>query len=175
MVTRMYLTICLIAAVLPALPLSVASHSNASLDFPGWPQQFEGRDLKRFELSPKEKKFYSGFPGKAARFSDGQREIILRWVSVESRKLHSASECFKGLGYAIHPRDLELDAKGGLWGQFEASKNQTRLLVKERISDSAGNQWTDVSAWYWAALLGETQGPWWSVTVASTSLPQSED
>jgi hypothetical protein len=38
--------------------------------------------------------------------------------------------------------------------------------VYERIYDVAGNSWSDVSAWYWAALLGKSAGPWWSVVIA---------
>ena len=40
------------------------------------------------------------------------------------------------------------------------------LRVYERIYDDHSNTWTDTSAWYWSALLGNTTGPWWSVTIA---------
>jgi hypothetical protein len=47
--------------------------------------------------------------------------------------------------------------------------NGESLRVLERIYSSSENQtgqdWTDVSTWYWQALLGKTGGPWWSVTV----------
>ena len=34
------------------------------------------------------------------------------------------------------------------------------------IYSARGDQsWTDVSSWYWQALLGKTHGPWWAVTV----------
>ena len=36
--------------------------------------------------------------------------------------------------------------------------------VCERIFDHDGNAWTDVSAWYWAATMGQSAGPWWAVT-----------
>ncbi|MCI0665355.1 MAG: hypothetical protein L0220_30200 [Acidobacteria bacterium] len=26
--------------------------------------------------------------------------------------------------------------------------------------------WTDVSSWYWSAMLGRSCGPWWVVTIA---------
>jgi hypothetical protein len=54
---------------------------------------------------------------------------------------------------------------GLLWGAFEATRGPERVIVKERITDESGKYWTDVSAWYWAALLGQTDGPWWAYTV----------
>jgi hypothetical protein len=50
-------------------------------------------------FSSREERFAADFPGRIARFSDGHREIIIRWVARETRALHSASDCFKGLGY----------------------------------------------------------------------------
>ena len=35
--------------------------------------------------------------------------------------------------------------------------------VGRRIQE--GGSFCDVSAWYWAASLGRTRGPWWAVTV----------
>jgi hypothetical protein len=40
------------------------------------------------------------------------------------------------------------------------------LVVREAITDSAVGRWTDVSEWYWSALLGRAEGPWWAITVA---------
>jgi hypothetical protein len=47
------------------------------------------------------------------------------------------------------------------------------LYVREVIADSHGNRWTDVSAWYWAAVRGETQGPWWAITVATSGTDEA--
>ncbi|MDH5327049.1 MAG: hypothetical protein OEZ68_12920 [Gammaproteobacteria bacterium] len=167
MVTRIYLLMCLLAAMLPLIPLSQSGEPHATADFPGWPQQFEGEALQRLPLSAKETVFYASFPGKVARFTDGRREIIMRWVKTESRKFHSAADCFKGLGYTVKPEDLYVDQTGQRWGQFQAQAKDHSLLVRERISDAQGRQWTDVSAWYWDALLAQSHGPWWSVTVAT--------
>ena len=168
MVARIYMTMCMIAAILPLLPLPASRVSASVESFPGWPSQYQGRSLQTLTLSDKEKQFYATFPGMVARFSDGSREIIIRWVTMESRKLHSASDCFKGLGYTIKPKSLLQHDSGETWSQFIASNRQKQLLVQERISDSRGQQWTDVSSWYWAALLGKTRGPWWVVTVAES-------
>jgi hypothetical protein len=56
-------------------------------------------------------------------------------------------------------------------GCFDASRGGTRLRVCESIRDSAGGEWTDVSSWYWAALLGRSSGPWWATTVAERTPP----
>jgi hypothetical protein len=48
---------------------------------------------------------------------------------------------------------------------MSATRNGRTMRVRERIYDDAGHNWTDVSAWYWAALFGG-DGPWWAVTVA---------
>jgi len=37
--------------------------------------------------------------------------------------------------------------------------------------DGRGGHWTDVSAWYWSALLGSSEGPWWALTVAENAQP----
>ena len=48
----------------------------AVVAFPGWPSTFEGRTLTPLPLNEMETKFATGFPGRIARFSDGEREII---------------------------------------------------------------------------------------------------
>lgn len=109
------------------------------------------------------------FPGRVGRFSDGQREIILRWVTQETRKLHASSDCFKANGYRIEALPIKREGEA-LWSRFIAMRGKVRLEVAERIYAPGGGQWSDVSAWYWAALLGRTQGPWWAVTVASQAV-----
>jgi hypothetical protein len=134
--------------------------------FPGWPDSFEGRKLTQLQLSDREAGFAEGFPGRIGRFTDGSREVVVRWVSEETRMLHPAADCYAGLGYSIRPLPPATDDSGALWGRFEAAKGPERILVRERITDDAGGAWTDVSAWYWAALLERSAGPWWSVTTA---------
>ena len=50
---------------------------------------------------------------------------------------------------------------------FRAGKDGKSFAVRERIYDDAGGNWTDISTWYWAALLGKTHGPWWSIVEIS--------
>lgn len=101
------------------------------------------------------------------RFTDGSREIIIRFISRPSRKLHSAADCLKGSGYTVEPRPIRVDRQGNYWGCMLAERGGTdRFHVCERIVDTAGNGWYDVSTWFWAALLERSEGPWWAVTVA---------
>lgn len=164
-----FLAACLVAAaapLFPALPAPVAASP-----FPGWPAQFEGRALRQLPLTALEERFARNFPGRLGRFSDGEREIILRWVSHETRKLHPAADCFKAGGYELTHQPIEVDANGTRWGRFLARRGGMTIRVRERLHDAAGNGWTDVSSWYWAALWGRSHGPWWAVTVAHNRAP----
>jgi hypothetical protein len=157
---------CLVAAVVPLLG---AQPNPAPVgEFPGWPTHFAGKPLRALPSGARERRFAADFPGRIGRFSDGERELVIRWVSLETRKLHPASDCFRGIGYSIAPRPLAVDADSARWGKFVATRGKERLEVRERIYDARGNQWTDVSAWYWAAITGKSQGPWWAITIASS-------
>ncbi|NOT62165.1 MAG: hypothetical protein HOP19_18285, partial [Acidobacteria bacterium] len=82
----------------------------------------------------------------------------------------SAADCFQGLGYRITPLPLQNDNTGNRWQSFTAQRQDERLHIRERIYETHGAQsWSDVSAWYWQALLGRTTGSWWAVTVAEVS------
>ena len=48
---------------------------------------------------------------------------------------------------------------------FTARKGDVALRVCEQIEDAAGRRFADTSAWYWAAALGQSSGPWRAVTV----------
>jgi hypothetical protein len=165
----LYITACALAALVPLLPHAQSRHRgdrNSSREFPGWPKSFEGRTLTALPLSEREERFGREFPGRTARFTDGRREIIIRWVTEPTRKLHPASDCFEGLGYSVKPSALRVDAQGSRWASFTAVRGDERLGVYERIYTERGDGWTDVSAWYWSALGEKSVGPWWAVTVA---------
>jgi hypothetical protein len=165
--TALYLAACLLAAVVPFLPLKVGPKgSETSAAFPGWPTHFEGRPLTPLPLSEREQRFGTDFPGRIARFTDGEREIVIRWVTEASRKLHPASDCFEGVGYRVSPLPLRVDGEGKRWGSFSAVRQNEKLRVSERIYTDGGDSWADVSAWYWAAAGDTSAGPWWAITVA---------
>jgi hypothetical protein len=158
-----------LACVLAALaPLAVPAPLPVELTgFPGWPSTFDNRPLQPVALASVEQRFAATFPGRIGRFSDGRQEVIMRWIAAPTRKLHAASDCFKGSGYSVKPLPLET-TDGATWGTFAAERGAQRLRVREVITDGNGNRWTDVSAWYWAAVRGETQAPWWAITVAAS-------
>ena len=156
---------CLIAAAVPLL--SARPVPRFDNDFPGWPSHYEGKLLRPLPLSSLEQRFAEDFPGRVGRFSDGKREIVMRWVSRETRKLHPAVDCFRGSGYQVSPLPIDVDPDGVRWGSFLATRGTEKIKVRERIYDAAGNAWTDVSSWYWAALWEQSQRPWWAITVAA--------
>lgn len=165
--TALYLAACVLAATVPLLPLKVGPKgAEAPAAFPGWPTHFEGRRLTMLPLSEREQRFGTDFPGRIARFTDGEREIVIRWVTEASRRLHPAADCFEGVGYSVSPLPLRVDDAGKRWGSFMAERQNERLRVSERIYTDGGDSWADVSAWYWAAAGDTSVGPWWAVTIA---------
>ena len=176
-----YLIACVLAGAMPFVAVRVASdavHNGGARahDFPGWPAQFDRRALTELPLTERELRFQDDFPGRTARFTDGRREIVMRWVTEPTRKLHPASACFAGVGYDVRPLPLRVAADNTRWGCFAATRRDERLRVCERISDAAtitaiigadARSWPDVSSWYWAALTNRVaHPPWWAVTVA---------
>jgi len=162
-----YVVACAVAAALPVLLPKSEHPARAAGDvtFSGWPTEFEGRVLTPLPLTELEQRFGNDFPGKIGRFSDGRREIIIRWVTEATRKLHPASDCFQGIGFSVKPLPLRRDDKGSLWSSFAATKGNERLRVDEQIHSDSGETWTDVSAWYWSAL-NDGAGSWWAITIA---------
>ena len=163
-----YIIACVIAAWTPLLaPLFETHVTNAEASpFPGWSTTFEGKPLTPLPLTQIEQTFAADFPGRIMRFTDGEREIIVRWVTEATRMLHPASDCFQGLGYTVTPLAAHRDQNGSLWASFAATKGDERLLVYDRIISDDGETWTDVSAWYWSALRQRGSGSWWAITVA---------
>ena len=161
-----FIVACAVAAVMPFLAArSEQSPAASESVFYGWPDQFEEKTLKELPLTELEERFATDFPGKIGRFTDGRREIVIRWVTEATRKLHPASDCFQGIGYSVKPLAMHRDKYGSLWSSFAATKGDERLRVYERIHDHSGRTWTDVSAWYWSALRTDS-GSWWAITVA---------
>lgn len=135
-----------------------------------WPSSYEGRQLQELTLTEREQSFIDGFPGAVARFSDGNRELIIRQVNSPTRMLHPAAECFRGAGYSIVPISARENAAGVVQACFEAKKSGQTFRVCEHIKDELGRNWSDVSAWYWHApgqhYLNESPVHWWSFVVA---------
>lgn len=173
---RLFLLSCLVAALTPLLPLDDAGGRGSGAGaaradaFPGWPAHPAGRDWRELPLGEREAGFAKDFPGRVARFHDGEREWVLRWVTTPTRRLHPAADCFRGAGYAITPLSIVTDEKGRRWARFRAEREGERMLVRERIepaANPAAEGWTDASSWFWSAALGRAgDGPWLAWTSA---------
>lgn len=162
----LYLLAVCLAVVISCMNVFVQELSVANADeFNGWPKTFEGQVIYPLSMSDWELKFAQNFPGRIAKFSDGNDQILMRWIKHETRQLHSLKDCLRGAGYAVSEQGLALRSGGERWASFAAAKPGSVLAVRERITDSKGGSWTDVSEWYWAALTGKTRGPWLSVSV----------
>jgi hypothetical protein len=142
-----FLLAALAAALAPLLGSNDARATNAG--FPGWPAQYEGRSLTALPLTPRENSFVRDFPGRVGRFSDGEREIIIRWVDAPTRRLHSAADCFRGIGYSITPMPVRKNASDAAMSCFRAGHDGDAVAVCEMIRDEHGSIW-----------------PWWSFVVA---------
>jgi hypothetical protein len=158
----------LLLAMCGVLPLALPSHEAraAATRHVEWPSEWDGRALRPLALSAVEQRFAARFPGAIGRFTDGERALVLRSVDAPTRMLHPAADCFRGLGYGIAQARLERDAQERLWRCFEATApDGQRLRVCERIEAPDGRGFTDPSAWFWAASLGQSSGPWRAVTL----------
>lgn len=164
--TRIFLAVLAFAAAAPLLPKAELPRLTGTAEFPGWPASYEGAPLARMAPGPQDAWFERDFPGRVARFSARDRQVVVRWVNSPTRRLHPASHCFAGAGYAIEPGPMRRSADGGLMSCFVARKGAESLSVCEQFRDSAGASWPDVSAWYWHALTASAGETWWSfVTV----------
>ncbi len=131
-----------------------------------WPQRWDGRELRPLAPADVDRRFAARFPGTFARLTDGERQFVLRSVGEPTRMLHPAADCYRASGYRIDAMRLERDAAARTWRCFDAARGTARVRVCERIADGHGNEWTDTSAWFWAALLGRSPGPWLAMTTA---------
>ena len=136
-----------------------------------WPAQWHGQALRPLAMSAVEQRFAAHFPGRIARFAaaDGS-ELVLRDVTRPTRMLHPAADCWRGIGWRVEATRLERDADALLWRCFDATRDGQRLRVCERIVDAQGNAFTDTSAWFWAASLQRSRGPWQAITRVENTL-----
>lgn len=163
-----YFLLCIVAALMPLRPGQQSPAAVADA-FPGWSAAPIPDDLEPVQPSARETRFAAGFPGRIGVFKSGARTYVVRWVRVASRKLHPAADCLRAVGYESKPAPIFAEASGERWGVSTATRDSETVRVQERIVDAAGRNWTDVSAWYWSAALGRSQGPWWAVTMIEPS------
>ncbi|BDS07686.1 hypothetical protein NT6N_27260 [Oceaniferula spumae] len=134
-----------------------------------WPETFEGYLLTPLPMTAMEREFQRSFPGQIGNFRSGENQIILRRVTRATRKLHPATDCLKASGHRIGKASLYTDHQGGKWSGCEVSKAGQTFFVRECITSPNGKIWTDVSSWYWHAMMHPDSGPWLASTIISTS------
>lgn len=160
----------LVCALLPwALEAAPAVALTAPSQDDEWPLVWRGQALQPLALSAVEDRFARQFPGRIARFSlADDSELVLREVQRPTRMLHPAADCWRGIGWQVQPALLWRDGQADLWRCFEARRataaGTQRVRVCERIVDAQGKAFTDTSAWFWAASLGQSRGPWQAIT-----------
>lgn len=164
---RWLLLTMVLASIAPLFASQRDGAASASGTLPAWPHEFEGRPLTPVTLTADESRFLGDFPGAVARFSDGEHDILMRWVTQPTRRLHPAEDCYRGWGFEIAPSRIRADRDGGRWRCFAATRGGTTRQVCEQIRDAEGAHFTDVSSWYWDATLRRTQAPWLVITVAA--------
>ncbi len=162
---RFFAAACVVGASIPFWAGGGSVDVAADMDFPGWPSEWEGHALRQVEMSARERRFGESLPGCAGVFTDGCRQYIIRWIVRPTRRVHPAADCFGASGYKVKHLGVGVDGAGHSWSVIEAVRGGERLFVRERIYDERGRSFCDVSAWYWAASMGRTVGPWWAVSV----------
>ena len=155
-----------LAAAAPLWQSSPEAPRSAAHTFPGWPTHYDGQPLQQLPMTERETAFGRDFPGQIGRFTDGRREVIVRYVAEPTRRLHPAADCLKAVGYSITPLPARHAASGAVMSCLRAERDGQALIVCEGIRDQHGATWPDVSAWYWSAMLGSATGPWWSFVEA---------
>ena len=154
-----------LAACSPLLAPRIQGESREHA-VPAWPHELDGKPLVSVNLGEDERRLLGSFPGAVARFSDGERELLMRWVTQPTRRLHPAEDCYRGWGFEVAAPRVRAADDGSPWRCFTASRSGETREVCEQIRDSDGRHFTDVSSWYWAATLDPASRPWLVTTVA---------
>ena len=191
-VVHFFVGACLLAAVLPVLIVRADSRSGQQRPSAAAESglvaaravaaqvltatHLRDRPLTQQPLTALEARFAANFPGAITRFRAGDATLIVRQVAQATRQLHPAADCFHAAGYTLGTARTQEDARQTRWNCFAAGQGVRRWRVCERIVDTSGRQWTDVSSWYWSALWSQraaSAGPWWAITLVTPI--ESED
>jgi hypothetical protein len=159
----------LFAALAPLMPNNVVTTASAT----PWPTHFDARPLTRLPAAASDRAFTAGFPGHIAHFSDGTRHILLRQVSEVTRSLHPSRDCYRAMGYAITPLPIAKAPDGQSRACFAASKDNQHFRICEEVRDAKGASYSEISAWYWPALLGSSKGPWMAATIVEQKITET--
>jgi exosortase/archaeosortase family protein len=131
---------------------------------------FNGLTLPLQPLPPTraEQAFAKSFPGLLSSHQWGTGQVIIRSTRTATRRLHPSRDCLRASGYKTSNAVTVSSRDGTEWSRFTATRDGIRRTVHERIvSETTGDSWTDVTAWYWSALRHPLNGPWRAETVIS--------
>lgn len=160
------LVLAALAALRPSFAPRAAIMRDPAVETIAWPTEFEGGALVASDLLPVEQRFAAGFPGSTAAFEAGGARVVMRRITQATRQVHPITACLKAGGFSTRPAPALRHPLSGLWGVVDAEKDGRRFRVRERICSADGTTtWTDVSAWYWDALLHPERGPWTVIVV----------
>jgi len=134
------------------------------LEFPGWPDSFEGRPWTRVRRPDGPAKVFAPLAIASAVFCQDERKVVLRWIPSPTRRMHPAADCFRARGYGVECGRLVRDAHGFTWSEFTVGREGESWRVRERLYSESGETWTDASAWFWSVWRRPGSGPWWAVT-----------
>ena len=114
--------------------------------------------------------FAKSFPGSISTHRWGDDQVILRQVTMATRRLHPSHDCLRAAGYETTDSVVVRSNDGSEWSRFTAKRGDESLINHERIvSESDGSSWTDVPSWYWAAVSHPLNGPWRAETLIRNS------
>ena len=154
------LMLLLVAAAGPFMRSEPLNMGTKVIPEARWPTEFDKHPAQQLALEAKERRFVESFPGEVRKYSVAGGEMIVRAVSTPTRKLHPAADCLRAVGFSVSPAKAELTAAGTIRGCVEAVGPSGRYRVCEHIEDARGVTFSDVSSWYWAAMMGDSVGPW---------------
>lgn len=124
--------------------------------------------LSPLPSSASEMAFAKSFPGSISIHRWGDDQVILRQVTMATRRLHPSHDCLRAAGYKTTDSVVVRSNDGSEWSRFTATLGDVSLIIHERIlSEQDGSSWTDVPSWYWAAVRHPLNGPWRAETLIS--------
>jgi len=129
-----------------------------------WPESEQGIWLEPVALPKEQAAFLENFPGAVRVYHAGESIWIYRWVTRPTRQVHPAADCYRASGWETRSQGQVTSPDGTRWSLTIAERGVREIEIHEQIRDQEGAKWTEPSQWFWEALLGPSEGPWWVVS-----------
>jgi hypothetical protein len=158
-----YLAACGLALI---VPLAWRPHEQrAAAAFAGWPAELDGRVLIQLPDTKDEARFFAQLPVRHARFSDGQRIVLMRWAADRVEGFHLAATCYEAFGFTLSEARERAGPAGRAETCFSARRGGQTRHVCEHIRDGNGRIFANLERWHLARLLGTTTPPYLGISV----------